>query len=507
MSGATLRVGPSRQPSVASTNSVLLRSSSPTPGYTQPAQPPAAASQRFRKLTWDATIPIAVTVEASDLVKLGGNANRSVETFYLRAPRVSYLPLILQEVRQGLLTLMLDFSDLESVKEEDIWFTYEGVPLRWHWPIGLLYDYHTANTAPSAHERSVASTSQSSVPGGVQTLTSSLRKLSTAPSSNDGHAAQYKSTAAPVPWCITLRFGEMPAEKLHSVAGVSNCRSSFMSMVKEADFVRYGSTKRVTNLRRTEQDALWDGVLQHDFDAYWSVAEKLIPLAPTSLDDPSANVRSPSRTPSISNAAAASTKSSLTHHTNESLSSLHSTAVSDSGASVSDNTPSTTTKTAYRSVPMRFHLTGGAPVVQEPASPFADDGRPITLHAVLSSLFPLLFPPTPTFSTSAAFAQTPPPLAYAVIQGIRVPLDTEIAWIGSVLPFADGWYVMLVINTRIDTNSTFFSSRSGSESAYIYSLTANDNRFRLQRIPMLHSQHSSIQRPSRSIASTIPSAL
>jgi autophagy-related protein 5 len=412
----------------------------PSNTYVAPPQ-----SQRFRKLTWDAAIPIAVTVETNDLAKLGSNVNRAIETHYVKAPRISYLPLLLQEIKTDLLALMLDASISDTIKDEDYCFTYEGTPLRWHWPIGLLYDYHTANTAPTMHTR-IASTSQPNAAGGVQTLTASLRRLSTAPASvaaaegpTSNGQGSYKTNSAAVPWSITLRIGAIPMEKLHSVPGVSNCRSSFMSMVKEADFVRHGSTKRVTNLRRTEQDALWEGVMQHDFDVYWSVAEKVMPSASVLNDELAATsgLAPPSRTPSFSSTNTAPVKSILTHHHNESLSSLHSAAASESGVSTAET--ASTTKTIYRSVPMRFHLSNGAPVVQEPAAPFTEDGRAITLHIVLSSLFPLLFPPTPTFSTAAATGIQPAPLAYAVIQGIRVPLEAEIAWIGSVLPYADGW--------------------------------------------------------------------
>ena len=37
-----------------------------------------------------------------------------------------------------------------------------------------------------------------------------------------------------------------------------------MNMLKEADFVRWGSVKRVTNLRKEQQDALWDGVVRSE---------------------------------------------------------------------------------------------------------------------------------------------------------------------------------------------------------------------------------------------------
>ena len=37
-----------------------------------------------------------------------------------------------------------------------------------------------------------------------------------------------------------------------------------MSMLKEADFVRYGSTRRVGNLRKREQEILWEGVVDRE---------------------------------------------------------------------------------------------------------------------------------------------------------------------------------------------------------------------------------------------------
>lgn len=249
-----------------------------------------------------------------------------------------------------------------------------------------------------------------------------------------------------------------------------------MSQIKEADFVRYGSTKRVTNLRKTEQDALWEGVVQQDFEMYWSVASKLIPNTGASntesLPHSLPGSVSPSRAPSISLSTTdgasvdryASVSSQLTvrpslmQQFNESQTSLNSAAPSESGASIAESAStaarskagsetvggngsggaSTSAAASYRSLPMRFYLAQGAPVVQEPVAPHTDEGRPVTLHAVLSALFPLLFPPMPTFSTSASSA-APRPLAYVVIQGIRVPLDAEIPWIGAMLPSADGW--------------------------------------------------------------------
>ena len=128
-----------------------------------------------------------------------------------------------------------------------------------------------------------------------------------------------------------------------------------------------------------------------DFDAYWAVAHKLLPV-----DTPA-----------------------------------HSQSQSQAQAS----------ETPVRSVPMRILLPDSAPVVQEPVSPLLADGRPATLGTVLSGLLPLLFPPQPSFSSH----QPPsPPLAYAVVQGVRVPLDAEIGWLGSTMISPDGWLGVLV---------------------------------------------------------------
>lgn len=33
-----------------------------------------------------------------------------------------------------------------------------------------------------------------------------------------------------------------------------------MGQLKEADFIRWGNTKRMTSLRKAEQDGLWEGI-------------------------------------------------------------------------------------------------------------------------------------------------------------------------------------------------------------------------------------------------------
>jgi len=79
-----------------------------------------------------------------------------------------------------------------------------------------------------------------------------------------------------------------------------------------------------------------------------------------------------------------------------------------------------------RSVPVRIYLPDG-PVIQDLVPPVLDNGETHTLSAFLNGHLPLLFP------------GQPPEIAYAVVQGVLAPLESEMAWLGACLAGADGW--------------------------------------------------------------------
>lgn len=125
---------------------------------------------------------------------------------------------------------------------------------------------------------------------------------------------------------------------------------------QQADYVRWGNVKRVTNMRKEQQDALWEGVVARaylneqglrsqltpwpsradDFDRYWAVAAKLIP---------SSSAPSPTHTRSSTPASAHS-----------------------SSGQASDSREAGT----IRSVPLRVYLPEGAPILQELVPPIQD---------------------------------------------------------------------------------------------------------------------------------------
>ncbi|KZS94710.1 autophagy-related protein [Sistotremastrum niveocremeum HHB9708] len=323
------------------------------------------ATTLFRRLCWDGTVPIEVKIDSKELP---AGSDRTLESFYIRAPRVSYLPLLIQEVKTFLFDLVLDEASAKDMKTDDWWFEAEGgALLKWHWPVGLLYDLHlVAHPAPDFQMK---------------------------------------------PFTIILHLASPPTDKLLFTPSIETCKQSFMGQLKEADFLRWGNTKRVTSLRKEDQDGLWEGIVEHNFDDFWRIASKIAPspnpLAPPLTPNPSSpTLPAPSSRPASTQPPSGSDR--------------------DNAYSV-------------RSVPVRIYLPDG-PVIQDLVPPFLEDGLPHSLSLFLSAQLPLLFKPSPTSSLSPVDPNAPKSnLAFALIQGVIAPLDCEMAWLGACMSGADGW--------------------------------------------------------------------
>ena len=56
------------------------------------------------------------------------------------APRQTYFPLITEKVQKYLSEFISP-----SLKTNEIWLDYKGTPLKWHYPIGLLFDLYVSD--------------------------------------------------------------------------------------------------------------------------------------------------------------------------------------------------------------------------------------------------------------------------------------------------------------------------------------------------------------------------
>jgi autophagy-related protein 5 len=99
------------------------------PSAFSPAHSTPAATTLFRRLTWEGTVPIEIRVDPKELP---ANSDRGLECYYIQAPRVSYLPLLVPEIKRFLTDVVFDDAGGKMLKEEDWWFEAEdGGLLKW----------------------------------------------------------------------------------------------------------------------------------------------------------------------------------------------------------------------------------------------------------------------------------------------------------------------------------------------------------------------------------------
>ncbi|XP_069462682.1 autophagy protein 5 isoform X3 [Ambystoma mexicanum] len=146
---------------------------------------------------WFGRIPTCFTLYQDEL------SEREAEPYYLLLPRVSYFMLVTDKVRKHF---------QKGMRPEDIgeiWFEYEGTPLKWHYPIGLLFDLHASNTA--------------------------------------------------LPWNITVHFKNFPEKDLLHCPSKEAIESHFMASIKEADALKHKS-QVINEMQKNHHKQLWMGL-------------------------------------------------------------------------------------------------------------------------------------------------------------------------------------------------------------------------------------------------------
>jgi hypothetical protein len=84
-------------------------------------------------------VSVEVRVDAKELPS---NSDRELECYYLQAPRVSYLPLLVPEIKRFLTDVVFDDEGARALREEDWWFEAEdGGLLKWYVRARLLPAY------------------------------------------------------------------------------------------------------------------------------------------------------------------------------------------------------------------------------------------------------------------------------------------------------------------------------------------------------------------------------
>ena len=127
--------------------------------------------------------------------------------------------------------------------EDELWLEYDGIPLKWNIPIGVLFDLLCPSSAAGGG-------------GGV------------------GGAP-----ALALPWHLVVHFQSFPAKKLARCKTLFTVRQHFINTWKESSYLRFASNKVAQTCSPAEHQRLWDALINLREDVYVQTMNRLLSAA------------------------------------------------------------------------------------------------------------------------------------------------------------------------------------------------------------------------------------
>ncbi|KAL1989131.1 hypothetical protein VTN96DRAFT_3678 [Rasamsonia emersonii] len=216
--------------------------------------PPSLSAIQQR--VWEGRLPLEIVLDPSEC-----RTYDQCDPYLISYPRISYLPFLLPKLHAFFSSSLID----PDCQPHQGWFSFEGVPLKWHYPVGLLYDLYSG-----ADPVSKSSGGAEHNPGHSISI---ARK--------DGGESQIlpeEKEKSPLPWRLTLHFQNWPDEDLVRLDPDGMVmHDAFINSVKEADFLRNGNAKGIMSLSKEDSSGLWKAVQDHDLASYRRITNILLP--------------------------------------------------------------------------------------------------------------------------------------------------------------------------------------------------------------------------------------
>ncbi|KIX06677.1 uncharacterized protein Z518_04653 [Rhinocladiella mackenziei CBS 650.93] len=190
-----------------------------------------AALQALQQTVWQARLPLEIRLATSECRTFDG-----ADPYLIAYPRLSYLPLLLPRLHAFFSPSLI--ANPETISPYAGYFTYDNVPLKWHLPLGLLYDIYVLSTQDAASDH---------------------------------------LSSAPLPFRLTLHFTPDPETPTLPDATPVVLHDSFMNSVKEADFLRSGTANPIRTLSAQETQALWTSTQDNDLITFSKIHGSLVP--------------------------------------------------------------------------------------------------------------------------------------------------------------------------------------------------------------------------------------
>ncbi len=127
----------------------------------------------------------------------------------MQCPRLSYLPFLLPRIHSFFLSSLIN----PNIPSHEGWFSYENVPLKWHFPLGLLYDLYSG--AEPNYSAGLAQNQEQKV-------------------KSEGESLNYDSVGGCLPWKLIVHFTEWPEDHLIGLDAEGRIvQDAFVNSVKE----------------------------------------------------------------------------------------------------------------------------------------------------------------------------------------------------------------------------------------------------------------------------------
>ncbi|CAE8689589.1 unnamed protein product, partial [Polarella glacialis] len=159
-------------------------------------------------------------------IRLAGDEVASLKEpppLFSLVPRLAYLPFLFNDVYEHFKSCLPP----RMGQAFDIWFDYDNVALKWHYPLGVLCD----------------------VLVGLE---------------------------VPVPWDLTAHFRGCSSKELLPFSGISDLQKAVMNSFREAVFLQQGSASPFMRLPKQQQTQLWDAISKSQLEGYTSVQQQLM---------------------------------------------------------------------------------------------------------------------------------------------------------------------------------------------------------------------------------------
>ncbi|KAI3124405.1 hypothetical protein CBS147330_6833 [Penicillium roqueforti] len=189
----------------------------------------------IQKAVWDGRLPLLIVLASSE-----SRTFDQTDPYLISYPRISYLPSLLPRLRAFFSNFLIE----PNSQSHDGWFEFEGVPLKWHYPVGLLFDLY-AGADPAS-------------------------KTATRDNESTDHGP-------PLPWRLIVHFTNWPHDLVRLDADGMVMNDAFINSVKEADFLRNGTAKGIMSLSKEDSSGLWNAVQELDLLSFQRISNILLP--------------------------------------------------------------------------------------------------------------------------------------------------------------------------------------------------------------------------------------